>query len=928
MESLLSKIFKSKNKKQVYNVDKSKRQNLKKVNKNVGQKSSAYITNKLRKEFGIYRPKSEFSSTKYNMPCLVTHCDYSIENVDIIPQTFHREQNVDLVKCTLDQRKTKNSLFINDNHSDMEAESINKEFGIDENEVYGSRTSKTQNPTNSTIDDTHKRNNMEEVKSKSNENSEKQRYNERNEYFDRSVEESSIANTDSRKESLQGRYQDPCKQLNSYKCNGEFIFEPKKDLTNERYIGEKPIESNTFNDSIACTLNKSAQKSGADAKLGYIAVEKGMVEEIQDLNKFLITKKGRIKYKPSEKGKINKHDNKSKEDDGLSRHRNYHSMIILGRKKKVKTTHRKNVKITNNEILEVTQKKFGGKNSHLGSKISLDYMPFDKNRPNLPYSHSTEKQMCYRNSNNKFCTTSIPLSEHTLKWLDENFGPGSKNTTIVDSEENEEFSDNLEEEKMESDENRRNYSSSIIDIETEKQEYAKVPDKNKEIESNKQESSHCIAEAKDNNEIENKDSVEPKENNDTRRKTVRVVSFRKSRTLKSSANSNEKPLEENNVDSHKFTKTVDGNVINEDNQNPFTEELDATSTVKQEKSEGLVENKETAKETEIILKATNENCDDVFDIELKTTSHNEATSGKKEAINSIEKHNSELDMRSSSDAGLKVSDDNNQKIKIEDKKDTKKQDSERIISENVTHLKLQNENIFGILREQEKRNLAQESQKVHTNDIEEDKINYCSDSPSQDSAIKHEKRHEEKVILKLNGIVLDVDEQMEKNMEKYNQNIERNENKAYNKIKAQNIKRRQEELEKDYIMTRLELALNTDVIQKPEMAKYILEKSQEVIKDVVEKTNENITKKLMAQSNTELIKCRDESPIGNSINSSRSHEKGNDFIKEKIETKRNMEIGIGMIDKNANINEETVKHVDNQKMIDLLVKERKDNTNR
>ncbi|XP_017303470.1 uncharacterized protein LOC108253641, partial [Diaphorina citri] len=164
-------------------------------------------------------------------------------------------------------------------------------------------------------------------------------------------------------------------------------------------------------------------------------------------------------------------------------------------------------------------------------------------------------------------------------------------------------------------------------------------------------------------------------------------------------------------------------------------------------------------------------------------------------------------------------------------------------------------------------------------------------------------------------------------MEKYNQNIERNENKAYNKIKAQNIKRRQEELEKDYIMTRLELALNTDVIQKPEMAKYILEKSQEVIKDVVEKTNENITKKLMAQSNTELIKCRDESPIGNSINSSRSHEKGNDFIKEKIETKRNMEIGIGMIDKNANINEETVKHVDNQKMIDLLVKERKDNTN-
>ncbi|XP_026687362.1 uncharacterized protein LOC113472022, partial [Diaphorina citri] len=477
MESLLSKIFKSKNKKQVYNVDKSKRQNLKKVNKNVGQKSSAYITNQLRKEFGIYRPKSEFSSTKYNMPCLVTHCDYSIENVDIIPQTFHREQNVDLVKCTLDQRKTKNSLFINDKHSDMDAESINKEFGIDENEVYGSRTLKTQNPTNSTIDNTHKRNNMEEVKSKSNENSEKQRYNERNEYFDRSVEESSIANTDSRKESLQGRYQDPCKQLNSYKCNGEFIFEPKKDLTNERYIGEKPIESNTFNDSIACTLNNSAQKSGADAKLEYIANEKGM----------------------------------------------------------------------------------------------------------------------------------------------------------------------------------------------------------------------------------------------------------------------------NNVDSHKFTKTVDGNVLNEDNQNPFTEELDATSTVKQEKSEGLVENKETAKETEIILKATNENCDDVFDIELKTTSHNEATCGKKEAINSIEKHNSELDMRSSSDAGLKVSDDNNQKIKIEDKKDTKKQDSERIISENVTHLKLQNENIFGILREQEKRNLAQESQKVHTNHIEEDKINDCSDSPSQDSAIKHEKRHEEKL---------------------------------------------------------------------------------------------------------------------------------------------------------------------------------------
>ncbi|KAL1463583.1 hypothetical protein WDU94_015323 [Cyamophila willieti] len=92
------------------------------------------------------------------------------------------------------------------------------------------------------------------------------------------------------------------------------------------------------------------------------------------------------------------------------------------------------------------------------------------------------------------------------------------------------------------------------------------------------------------------------------------------------------------------------------------------------------------------------------------------------------------------------------------------------------------------------------------------------------------------------------------------------------------VKKRHEELEKDYIMTRLELALNTKVIEKPEMAKYIMEKSQEVIQDFMEKTNENITKKLLAQNDTEGKNRTSDSSVQSNENNSRTDQKRNDSI--------------------------------------------------
>lgn len=843
MENFLSKFFSSKNKKQVYNVDKSKKQNLKKANKDMNQLSSTYFTNKLRKEFGIYKPKSEFSTTKYNMPCVVQNREYSIESVDIIPQSFQEEQKLDLVKCTQEQKPGNRTLLFD---SDMEPESINKEFGIDENEGCDRQSPKI-------VTNDLRRINPEKVEVHQLETlqkTDKCRYIEGKDQEETS--NTSLTAMDLEKDSLYGRYEDACVKLNSYKCNKEFIFESKKEhevesknsiqtVVSKRHDNGQERKVSVVHETPICS--SFSEQNNGDTKIGK-NIDMGTVAEINDFNKFLITKKGRIKCKSPDKEKTKK-SNSAKDDDGLSRHRYYHSMIILGGKKKTKSTHSKNIKITNTQILEVTQKKFGSEIPKSNNETSLDNIHCDDKRLNFMQNNSsTVRTMCYRNANNKLCAVNIPPSEHTLKWLDENFGPGSRNT--LNNSDETDFSDPSEDLIIKRD---HTFFANCTKIAMESEREEATLNNLIKAEDNSVLGDHANKCTTDENvEIETAqqtDKMQLGDSNDNQRKTVRVVSFKKSRTLKSNTNSCESILD--NTDLH----TEDENEKHVDIQSPGisvnmpnNEILKVFGSSNRESTEA---HEKYDLKTEIL-----DDCKIPVYYEADNCTYQKVLDKKEELKNSIilteEDHSPTKkdplldDPSLYPDTNVHVAQNSQSKENMESTKKIYSSKKEPTIKDYTTNLKLQNENIFGILRDQEKRTLAKKNEKTKTfqenKEVYEDPLHKCDVS---------QRPLEDKIVLKLNDKILHVDDHIESDI------IKRQDHKGLTKkYSKEEIKRRHEELEKDYIMTRLELALNTEVIEKPEMAKYILEKSQEVMKDVVEKTNESITKKLLTQNNVDV----------------------------------------------------------------------------
>lgn len=834
MENFLSKIFNSKNKKRVYNVDKSKKQTLKNANKNVNQLSSTYITNKLRKEFGIYKTKSEFSTTNYNMPCVIQNREYSIDSVDIIPHSFQEKQNIDLVKCTEDQRQ-RTLLFVNDGHSDIEPESINKEFEIDENEGCDHQAAKNAN-LSVEVD------NLQTVKKLDGD-----KFNETKDQEETS--NSSLTTMDLRKDSMYGRYEDACVKLNSYKCNKEFIFETKRELAvqpnNVTQTSVRSKHGNTQEPNVSSVLNGTpgcsfSRANGGDAKIGN-TIDMGTSAGIHDSNKFLITKKGKVKCKSPEKEKKKNHNSSNKDDEGLSRHRYYHSMIIMGGKRKTKSNHSKMIKITNTQILEVTQKKFGNDIPKPKNKMALDFLPCDDKRLNLLQNHSsTVRTMSYYNTNNKLCSVNIPPSEHTLKWLDENFGPGSTNTTVNNSDEID-FSEQLVNLSTQLNPNcTPKNSKEAIEPEKVEAEINSTINQEKVNSSSKEHNDMCpvILNAKIGT-LENTNSIEFNESTKIQSKTVRVVSFKKSRTLKSNSNS----VENNLVSSHSNNDAIDENGVMrnqhiniEESENPTLTELESMKN----ESTKAPEKNELKMEAAIDCKITANNV-------LEDTSDQDTLHKKEEFESFTEKGLSStkedplLKTLSSSTENCNAHVTQTETRKSNKHMEKTKENS--VITEptnkNFTdNLKLQSENIFSILRDQEKRSLTQKidkTVKLHEN-IDDDKN-------SMQKTDGGPRNRQDKIVLKLNDEILHVADHVESEVK------ERQENTGFSKkYSEEENKRRHEELEKDYIMTRLELALNTEVIEKPDMAQYILEKSQEVINDVVEKTNENITKKILAQN--------------------------------------------------------------------------------
>lgn len=873
MDSFLSKIFNSKNKKQVYNVDKNKRQNLKKASKNLNQFSSAYFTNKLRKEFGIYRPKSEFSSTKYNIPCVVQNRESSIESVDIIPQTFLEEQNVDLVKCSQDNRqKNKTMLFVNDSHSDMEPESINKEFGIDKTE--GCNQQEVQFGAGNIADDISK-NNRDPVTSLNSQTIDNTKLTEGREQEETSNEDSSQATTEVRKDSLYGRYDDTCVQLNSYKCNKEFIFEStkKEDVksNNVDQIADSPILDNirefeTFvaNDTPQCSKFSEHYDPNLECN-----VKRGTIEEIHELNQLSINKKGRIKCKSPDKEKIKK-CKKVKEDEGLSRHRYYHSMIILGGKKKTKSNHSKNIKITNTQILEVTQKKFGDEILKEEPRNPLDFLPCDERRINLVQNpRTTVRTMCYRNANNKLYAVNIPPSEHTLKWLEENFGPGSQITTLNDPDEID-FPDPLEDLNFRVDQNCTENCPNAEDDPNIQGAITIQKLIEKDVDLNSKENNDSCTDSILPNKIES----------DCKRKTVRVLSFNKSRTLKSNNSSYENSLD--NIDEMLGNDIKNERNIASQNQNG---DLTFSTRILKEVGVPIKEKPESLKENEEDIEVLSLTC-----LESEKKGYLKQTRKKWEVPNSIllvednyapikEKNESlkenevdtevlsnskTLNYHSSENKGyvkqtrqkwevpnsILLAEDNSvpEKDSLSEPipRPVKSYGSiQKPLKENyTTSLKLQNENILGILRAQEKISIAQEEKRKTLQKHEEHDKN-----PPDEIVVKLESR-DEKIVLKLNDKIVNVDDKVVcNNNAKQEHKIENKFNRQCNKKCLQDdSKRRHEELEKDYLMTRLELALDKEIIEKPEITKHILGNSQEVLNDIVENNDEKISLKLNSET--------------------------------------------------------------------------------
>uniref|UniRef100_A0A8D8SVD1 Uncharacterized protein n=1 Tax=Cacopsylla melanoneura TaxID=428564 RepID=A0A8D8SVD1_9HEMI len=948
MDSFLSKVFNSK-RKQVYNVDKSKKENLKKVNKNMHQMSPAVVTNKLRKEFGIYKPTSEFSTASYNIPC-VPHVPYqnSIDSVDVIPHSFHQqEQNIYLVKCTQDQKRHRNKslLFSDESKSQMGAESINKEFGIDEYETrisgnppqedgkpqehrrpqeYGrtqehGRPHEQGRPTQNRI--------VEEVKINIRKQTlDQQRPHGTKETDETSVEESSTNTSDVRKDSLFERYDDTCKQLNSFRCNGEFIFESRKGehsktsreniITDTRKLNPEGQSTIILNDSEICSTSNERLVGDDLIKVKH---QKENGEEIHDLSKFSITKKGRIKCKSPEKDKGSK-CKKVKGDDGLSRHRNYHSMIILGGRHKSKKSHGKDMKISSNEM--IASKKVGER----------DYMRWDRNNTsNIPESCCTVRTM-YQNSSKISFSSCISPSEHTLKWLDENFGPGSKNTTLIGSDEHEEFPDyvnlDLSNQTKDCDCNK------IVEIENQNQDTNAVNNvlictyTNDDVSASNSPNNDSCKNGNDNPiDLESKEKIESDVNNNNEKKTVRVVSFKKSRTLKSSSNSTQKQLEEpytteplqeikhvneeNQIDvnseSIKFQpENIKNQVLDEElvealetksKKNKLPSENTDNSSDNQPKhnmvcNENTCDVKEVRSpskpveqitECDIIpsLSASIIECENTDD-KAKTINQDDPSVKKEKQLDSVRETKSEL--QNNIDHSTKTKDCSSQK------------QANQKIATYQTNLNLQNENIFGILRAQEKRNIKQTCGNIDVVEKDNDNLNQECKNKQQD----------EKIVLKLNDKVMNIDDQANK---EYSRNINMKMNKISKISDPEVIKKRHEELEKDYIMTRLELALNTKVIEKPEMAKYIMEKSQEVIQDFMEKTSENISKKLLAQNDIGGKNKTSDSSVQRNENNSVIDQKQNDELKNKIDDP---------VENTETIPEIMVKHLQNPPNMSLV----------
>lgn len=788
MEKFLSKIFKSKSKKQIYNVDESKKKKLKKVNKNVNQHlSSAYVTDKLRKEFGIYRPNSEFLMARYNMPCVMPMYQHSIESVDVIPLCYNQERRVDPDTCTQDlgSYEKKNVQYNDHINSNIETKVL------DENKHTKVR-----------VEDSSEHFLMNGLKgsNKKNEKALSKQYFEDPSFGDhgeKSVEISLVVNTNVRKDSHYGRYDDPCKKLNnSHQCTEEFIYEPKL-----KKCARTPDDFGFEKKEQWIHDNNNADSKKIKKKVT-LELQKGSIEELQNQNTYSITKKGRIKCKLSEKEKVKEIYKKTIEDGEMSRRRNYHSMILLSRKGKTKEK-------LSNKIFE--SHKF------MVSEISLDFLPYDKDLTMLPDNLNTIGTIRYSSSKNKLFATRILPSEHTLKWLDENFGPGSTNNTLIASDEYEEFFDPVE-------------SEANAPIQTEKSDLEKkdidVVQKSEKLpvqECQLPNDDFISTDFKDILGLDKAENFDDERNINDKIKTVHVLPLKESRRLKTSPDSNEQRLEESNLitSAAHFDNLVRSAQISEE-----------ILSLKK-KYKGKIQGKTFCDKIESfrsLRSLTAKNSDDKKDDgiqEVKNVSEITQTKiVKTEEINRYRNTGRSFDAKYDTD-----------QTKL--REGCLESGGTVFENEYTTNLKLQNENILGILRDQEKRNLVQtnESLVFHKHDIRQDIENL-------------ERSDEKKIVLKLNDKVLEID-----NHSINNRNFNSDKNK-YKKPTLEDIKKRHEELEKDYIMTRLELALNTNIIKKPEMAKYILEKSQEMIKDVMDKTNENITLKL--QTNLDARKSSED----------------------------------------------------------------------